>query len=327
MDQARRRACVFAACALLATALVSPFAAHAQQAGRVYRVGVLFDGGSDTMGPHREVIGKSLARLGFVEGRNLQMTWRASAPGRTGDREIARELAATKPDAILAFTTAMTQAAQWATTSTPIVFVHVSDPIADGVVKDLARPGGNTTGVSTRHRELLAKRFELVRELLPQAKRVALVAPYATDPSFAASESIIRDTAARLNFDLIDVGPRLGWAIEEKRAEAMIVYSVLGQRLTTETLVELALKLRIVSVFPDLESVALGGLLSYGTDPLEDTRWGAELLARVLNGARVGELPVYQNSRFVMAINLKTARSLGLKIPQAVLLRADTVIE
>ena len=110
---------------------------------------------------------------------------------------------------------------QWATKSIPIVFAHVSDPIADGVVSDYARPGGNTTGVSLRHRELLAKRFELVRELLPQARRVARVAPYATDPSYAASESIIRETAARLNFDLIEVGPRLHWEIKERREFAL----------------------------------------------------------------------------------------------------------
>ena len=148
MDHIRRRQCLFAAGALLMGAMLPPLRAQAQQAGRVYRIGVLFSGGSDTMQPHQEAVRETLAKEGFVEHRNLQTTWRASGTGRNDDREIARELAATKPDAILAFSTAMTQAAQWVTNSIPIVFVHVSDPISDGIVKDFARPGGNTTGVS-----------------------------------------------------------------------------------------------------------------------------------------------------------------------------------
>ncbi len=327
MDQIRRRRGLCAAGALLTGALLPSFNAQAQRAGRVYRIGVLFSGGSDTMQPHREAVRDTLAREGFVEDRNLQMTWRASGTGRNDDREIARALAATKPDAILAFSTAMTQAVQWATKSVPIVFVHVSDPLSDGIVKDLARPGGNTTGVSTHHRELLGKRFELLRELQPNAKRMALVAPYSTDPSYAASLPLIKDTALRLNFHVIEVGPRNLRAIEEKQVEGMIVYAVLGQRLTTENLIGMAARLRIASIFPDAESVVLGGLASYGTDPLDDTRLGAALLARVLNGAKPGDQAVYQNSRFALTINLNTARALGMTIRHAVLMRADRVIE
>ena len=145
-------------------AILGPLAAEAQQAGRVYRVGVLFSGGSDTWGPHREVLREQLAKHGFVEGRNLQTTWRGGTDIRHEDRMAARELAAARPDAILAFSARMTQAAQWATKSIPIVFTQVSDPIADGVVKDYSRPGGNTTGASTRRAELLVKRFELRSE-------------------------------------------------------------------------------------------------------------------------------------------------------------------
>jgi len=305
----------------------SPLACFAQQSGRTYRVAVFFGGGTDTMQPHREAVRERLAKQGFVEGRNLQMIWRGGSGMRHEDRETARELVAARPDAILTFSTSMTQAVQWATKSIPIVFAHVSDPIADGVVKDYARPEGNTTGVSTHHRELLGKRFELLRELLPKAKRVAFVGAYASDPSYAVSLSVIRDAATRLGFELIEVIYANLWLIEEQRAEAMIVYSSLGQRLTTENLIGLAAKLRIASIFPSAESVALGGLASYGTDPLEDTRLGAEQLARVLNGAKPSNLPVYQNSRFALAVNLNTARALGLTIPQSILTRADQVIE
>ncbi len=295
--------------------------AIAQQAGRVYRVAVFFSGGSATWGPHRDALHERLAQHGFVEGRNLQTTWRGGSSERHADRQVASELVATQPDAIVAFTSEMTLAAQWATKSIPIVFSHVSDPIADGVVKDYARPGGNTTGVSSLHRVLLGKRFELLRELLPKSKRVAYVRWASIDSSPA------RAAAARLGFELIDV-PRIEAArVEAERAEAMVLYSDLGSRLTTENFVRLASKLRIPLIVPNADAVALGALLSYGTDPIEDTRLGAEQLVRVLKGAKPGALPVDQSSRFTIAVNLKTARALGITIPQTVLLRADKVIE
>lgn len=327
MRRVGRRQYLFAASALFVAMLVPPLDVHAQQTGRIYRLGVLFAGGSDTMGPHRDALRERLAQQGFVEGRNLQMIWHAGGGNRRQDRGSAREFVEARTDAILAFSSEMTQAAQWATKSIPIVFTHVSDPISGGVVKNYARPGGNTTGVSTRHRELLGKRIELLRELLPHAKRVAVVTAYATDLLYAASESIIRDAAARLNFELIEIPIRSAFEIKEKRAEAIIIYSALGQRLTTEYLIGLAAKLRIASIFPDAEAVALGGLASYGTDPLEDTRLGADQLVRVLKGAKPGELPVDQSSRFVLAINMKSARALGITIPPVVLVRADRVIE
>lgn len=327
MDRVRRRQYLFVIGALLATALAPPLVAHAQQAGRTYRVAVLFSGGSDTMGPHRDALREQLARRGFVEGRNLQTIWRAGSENRRQDREAARELAAARPDAILAFSSEMALAAQWATKSIPIVFAHVSDPIADGVVNDYARPGGNTTGASTRHRDLLGKRIELLRELLPHARRVAFFTPYATNPSLAASQTIVRDAAKRLNFEMVEVGTRDMFRIKDTRAEAIVVYSVLGQRLTMENVVDLAAKLRIASLFPDAEAVTLGGLASYGTDPLEDTQLGAEQLVRVLNGATPGDLPVDQNGRFILAINRKTAKALGITIPPSILARADRLIE
>lgn len=320
----RRRDAVTALLALGA----SPLAAFAQEPGRVYRVGVLFSGGSATMQPHRDAVREQLAAEGLVEGRNLRMTWRGGSDVRNADRQIARELVAAQPDAILAFSAPMVQAVQWATKSIPIVFTHVSDPVADGIVQDYARPGGNTTGVSTHHRELLAKCFELLRELMPAARRVALLAPYSVaEPSFLASKASIGEVSARLGFELIIVEHSRLWETEEKGAEAMIVYNVLGQRLTTENLIAMAARMRIPSIFPDAESVVLGGLASYGTDPLEDTRLAAGLLGRVLAGAKPGDQPVYRNSRFILALNLKTAKALDLAIPRSLLARVDRVIE
>jgi len=323
MSRIRRRRLILAAGALL---IVRP--AGAQPAGRTYRVGVLFDGGSSTWGPFREALRERLASQGFVEGRNLRTSWRGGIGSRHEDREAARALVAERPDAILAFSSQMTQAVQWATKTVPIVFANVGDPIADGIVKSYARPGGNVTGVSSRNRQLLAKRFELLRELLPDAKRIAYVRPPFSDPATTASEALARDIAARLGFELIvsDGVSQLGY-LEAQRPEAMVVYFVLGTRLTTENLIAIAARLRIPSVFADAESVTLGGLAAYGIDPIANTRLAADLLARVLKGANPTDIPVDQAARFELVVNMKTAKAIGLTIPRSILLRADRVIE
>lgn len=328
MGDFRRRRFLVAAGASLAAQLTWAPAAQAQQAGRIYRVGVFFDGGSSSWGPYREALAERLAAQGFVEGRNLQTIWRGGTGSRHEDRELARGLVATRPDAILAFSSPMTQAVQWATTSVPIVFANVGDPVAEGIVKSYARPGGNVTGVSSRDRQLLAKRLELLRELLPKAKRVAYLRPPVSNPAVAASEGLVRDIAARLGFELLvgDAVSQLG-NIEAKRPEAILVYFVLGARLTTENLIATAAKLRIPSVFSDADSVTLGGLAAYGTNPIANTRRAADLLARVLKGANPAEIPVNQAARYELVINMKTAKEIGLTIPQSILLRADRVIE
>lgn len=311
--------------------LAAPFPAKAQQPGRTIRVGALLSGVSDAMGPYRDAIRERFAAHGFVEGRNLRIDYRAPHGARKEDREIARELVATRPDALLAFSTQSTLALRWATTSIPIVFTHVSDPVADGIVADYANPGGNATGVATRHRELLAKRFELLRELLPRAKRVAFIAP----KDVFESRDLVQQTANRLGFELVaweNVTAYAGAlrAAVEARAEAMFVFSphtVFGERLTAESLIDFANKQRIASIFPDAGAVALGGLISYGTDPLEDTRRAVDQLVRVLRGAKPGTLAVDQSSRFELVVNLKTARALGVTVPRSILLRADRVIE
>jgi len=306
---------------------IAPVTGRAQEAGRIYRVGVLFSEGGNSMTPHRDVVREQLAAHGFVEGRNLQMTWRGGSGQTDIDRTTALELVAEHPDAILAFSTRMTQVVQFATKAIPIVFVQVSDPIADGVVKDYAHPGGNTTGVSTQHREIVGKGFELLREVLPKARRVALITLYATDPSFVAARPTIAEAARRFNFELIEVMHGSIHLVAEKQAEAMFVFTVLGESFTMDDLIDVAAKLRIPSLFPDARWVRRGGLLSFGTDPLANTRLAADQLARVLRGAKPGDQPVEQNPRFVLAINLATAKALGLSIPQSLLVRADEVIQ
>lgn len=282
------------------------------------------------------VIRGRLASQGFVEGRNLEL--HITTDVCCGDhfaRDKARTVLGARPDAVLAFGTTMARAFQAETKSVPVVFTFVADPVAAGIVRNLARPGGNVTGVSTRHAELTAKRLELLRELLPGAKRVALFG-YLWDPSFRAVEPTLREAARKLGMELIDIDQMAGsWELPlaraaEAGASAVLCYQPLvgtGQRLTAETLVAFAAKRRMALFVSDREDAELGGLASYGTNAEDIAASGADQLVRVLRGEPPGRIPVNQLSRFELVVNLKTARALGLKIPGPVLARADRVIE
>lgn len=328
-----RRGALLAAVAGLALA-----AAHAmaQQPGRSYRIGVAFIQGHEATQRLAQAVRERLAAHGFVEGKNLGIeTMLDQCCGEHYAREAARALLRKDPDAVLTFGTTLTRAFQKETEAVPIVFTQVGDAVAYGIVEDYARPGGNTTGVSTRHLELLVKRLELLRELLPQARRVALLA-YFWDPSFRAAEPVMRKTAARLGFELIAVDQMGGSpegslrAAADAGATAVFSYAPLmatGQRFTLEALLELAAERRMATMMSDGDDVVAGGLVSYGTDPLEIARHGADHLVRVLRGAKPAELPVDQIARFHLVISLKSARKIGLDVPQSLLVRADRVIE
>lgn len=323
MRRMRRRQILLASAAWAAVPC-----ALAQRPGRVYRVGVLFNGGSSVWGPYRTALLERLAQHGFVEGTNLEMLWRGGIGVQHEDRDTARQLVDARPDALVTYGTSITQAAQWATKTIPIVFSEIGDPVADGIVKEYAHPGANVTGVADRRSELLAKRFELLRELAPKAKRVVYVTPgYSFTAESAASASLVRQAAARLGFELIEVLRGQLQEIEEKRAEALLVFSGSGQRFSAQELIDGAVKLRIPCIFETADYVASGGLASYGADPIEDTRLATDQLVRVLKGARPGDVPVDQSARFVLAINLRIARAIGLTVPQSIMLRADQVIE
>ena len=327
----RRR---LAAC--LGVALAAPCAVHAQQPGRKYRVALGFAQGDELTRRLRGAVSERLASHGFVEGRNLEID--AFMDACCGDhyaREKARATLSAKPDAVLVFGTVLARAFQQETTSVPLIFTQVGDALASGIVKNLARPGSNVTGVSSRHWELAAKRLELLRELLPRAKRVALFG-YFWDPSFRAAEPALRKTAAELGLELVDVDQMSGsWEAPLGKAAdagATAVLSFLplvgsGQRLTGEALAAFAARRRMVLVVSDAEDVALGGFASYGTDPVHLARLGADQLARVLKGEAPGNIPVDQVSRFELVVNLKAARAIGVSVPPSVLLRADRVIE
>jgi len=327
-----RRGFVLAAGA--AAALLPAARALAQSPARKYRIGVLWTIPESAQGPYRAALKERLAAHGFVEGRSLTIDGRISADF-TFARKNAEELIALKPDAILALTTRPTEAAQEATRSVPIVFAWVADPVVEGLVKEYARPGGNATGVSNRFVELAVKRLELLRELLPAAKRIAITGPMFL-PLIELAVTRLRAVARPLRFELNEVNAAAEAHVQGVQrainagAEAvlpLIVYSWFGLRLTGEQVVRLTVEKRVPAIFAESEMVEAGGLISYGTNLIEDVRLAADMLAKVLRGAKPADIPVDQASRFELAVNLKTAKALGIKVPPSIMVRADRVIE
>ena len=311
--------------------------AHAQPGARTYRVGAILGGGTAGSSRFRAALTEQLASQGFHEGRNLVVLGRPGHEMFNWDRDTARELIAAKVDAIFTCLTRITQAAAVETQSVPIVFTWVSDPIEAKLVKSYSRPGGNVTGVTSRFGELILKRLELVRDLLPSAKRVAVVGGGLgrVYESLSIADSLTK-AAAQLGFELImGVSTPGGWQreLEEARRKGVDAvvplanFAATGEIVTAEQIIKYVQSHRVPAVFAESELVERGGLMSYGTNLMDDIRRGAELLAKVLRGARPADLPVDQAARFELAVNMKTAKALGIKIPQSILVRTDKVIE
>jgi putative ABC transport system substrate-binding protein len=308
----------------------------AQQSGRTYRVGAIFGGGAANMTRYRSALLEQLARHGFVEGRNLVIDVRSGVEIYEWDRNAARELIAAKADALFTCLTRVTQAAQAESQALPIVFTWVSDPIEARLVKAYSRPGGNVTGVTNRFGELLPKRLELVRDLIPSAKRVAVVGSVGSRVYEAASLfGTLKKAAEQLGFELVmGLATPGGWQTELNVAiktgiDAVIPFTnfaATGELVSGEEIVRYLHKHRIASVFAESEMVEQGALMSYGTNLIDDVKRGADLLVKVLKGSRPADLPVDQASRFELAVNMNTAKALGVTIPQSILVRADRVI-
>ena len=311
--------------------------ARAQQDGRTYRVGAILGGGAAHTARYHAALVEQLAAHGFHEGRNLAILSRPGHEMFDWDRNTARELLAAKVDALFTCLARVTQAAAAATQSMPIVFTWVSDPIEAKLVKSYSRPGGNVTGVTNRFGEIILKRLELVRDLLPAARRVAIVGGGLgrVYESLSLTETLTK-AAARLGFELImGVSTPGGWQRElegarQKGIDAVVPFAnfaATGEVVTAELLVRYLDAHRIPAVFAESEVVERGGLMSYGTNLIDDVRRGADLLAKILKGSRPADLPVDQAARFELAVNMKAAKALGIRIPQSILVRADRVIE
>jgi putative tryptophan/tyrosine transport system substrate-binding protein len=312
---------------------LAPSAVEAQQVGKIYRVGVLASSTESNFEPSVRIFRESLYAAGWVEGRNLTLDVRYPGDQYARLQELANELVKLKVDVLASLGTPATLAAKRATTTIPIVMESLSDVVSTGLVPSLARPGGNLTGVSGFAPELSGKRLELIREILPRADRIAVFANRAnpvTVPILSATESAAQQM--RMKLYVVDVRQiaELGTAFEtarRERADALVLVADPLLFSARPQIVQLAARHRMPTVYETRLFPDAGGLLSYG--PLAQERFErmAAYVDRILRGAHPGDLPIEQPTKFELVINRKTARALGLTIPQTLLQRADQVID
>ena len=311
---------------------LAPLAGEAQQAGKMPRIGVL-SGPLSANQARIKAFREGLGELGYVEGKSIVIEWRFLED--KGDRlpALAVELTRLKVDVLVAFGPRSTQAAKEATNTIPIVMAQVNDPIGAGFVASLARPGGNITGLSTMAPELSGKRLELLEEIVPKLSRVAVFGT-STLPGNAQSVKETELAAKKLGLQLQYLGvedPKdLDTAFRNAvswRAHAIIFLQspVFGSR--RKALVELAVKNRLPAIYPHSDYMDAGGLMFYGPSTTDLFRRAATFVDKILKGSKPADLPVEQATKFELVINLKTAKALGLTIPQSVLGRADQVIQ
>jgi putative ABC transport system substrate-binding protein len=319
--------------AAVAGALAAPLAAEAQHAGKVARVGYL---SGNARADTQEAIDAFRARLrdlGYVEGQNLLIEYRYADGKHEKLPPLAADLVRQKVDVIFTFGTPAARAAKRTTSTIPITFGVVSDPLAAGLVASLTRPGGNVTGVTPNNPELSAKRVSLLKEAVPAAVRMSVLA----NPDFPATSHMVAETrlgARSLGVELQSLEVRepaaLGnafVAMTDVKASGVIVLAdpmFIAQRAR---IVELALNHRIPAIYHLRHFVDAGGLMSYGAEYSEMFQQSAALVDKILKGAKPADLPVEQPWRYALVINLKTAKALRLTIPPSLLARADQVIE
>ena len=272
------------------------------------------------------------ASLGYVEGQNLLVTYRA-ADGRL-DRlpALADDLLANRVDVIVAIG-ASVWAAQRQTSTVPIVMPFSGDPVGTAMVSNLSRPGGNITGLSFMSSDLAAKRLELLKQTFPRIARVAVLylpAEVSTAPELRETEAAARTMSATLQPLAVrhpdDLEPLFSKATRE-RADAVLVFAHAFAFVHRDRIIELAARQRLPTMYGWREFVDVGGLMSYGPNVHAMLRRAASYVDRIVKGAKAGDLPIEQPTKFELVINLKTAKTLGLTIPPALLTRADQVIE
>lgn len=314
--------------------LIPPDTAEAQQAEKTYRVGYLTGSSRSARLPLLAAFGQGMRELGYVEGSNLVLEARFAEGKFERLPALAHELIRLNPDVLLVSTTAGSLAAKAATATIPIVFVAVADPVGVGLVRDLARPGGNITGITPIVAELTAKRLELLKELVPTASRVAvLVNP--DDPSAPIQIRNAERAAQTLGIQLhpvltvrgaSDLEGAFQAAIRSGAAAALRMADTTVSMLRAQT-VALAAKHRLPVMYYFPEDVEVGGLVAYGMSRTAQYRQAATFVHKILRGAKPRDLPIEQPTKLELAINLKTAKALGLTIPPSLALRADQVIE
>ena len=319
--------------ALGAGALTAPFGSFAQQQGKVWRVGFLSASSASSNSNAVEALRAGLRDLGYVEGKNLVIEFRWAEGKYDRLPGLAAELVQMKVDAILASASLSVQAARQATASIPIVMTGVGNPVGSGFVASLAHPGGNITGLTNVSIDISSKYLELLHEAVPKLSRVAML----INPVHPNHPTVLKQVKAGAKVLGVAVSPVEVRSIDEMgaaltmvlraRAGALIVPPDPGFQIKGREVAEFAVKNHLSTMFGSNGSVEAGGLMSYAPNTSDMFRRAAGLIAKILNGAKPGDLPVEFPTRFEMAVNLKTAKLLGLIIPQSLLVRADKVLE
>jgi ABC-type uncharacterized transport system substrate-binding protein len=304
-----------------------PLAARAQQGAKMPRIGIVDDA------PMWHTFRQALRELGYIEGETVNYEYRYSegAPDRLAT--VVGELIRRPVDLIATFGTPPTQAAKAATTTIPIVMIGIGDPVRAGLVASLARPGGNITGNTVLSPDLSAKRLQLLREAIPTVARVA----YLANPDNAGTLDVLAELKlAAAAKGMVLIGVEFGSATDfdgalavmlRKRAEVLLVSNDPFHQLHVGRIIDFLAKNRIAGMFQSKENVAAGGLMAYGASLPDLFRRAAAYVHRILQGAKPADLPVELPTKFDLAINLKTARALGLDLAPLLVARADEVIE
>jgi putative tryptophan/tyrosine transport system substrate-binding protein len=309
-----------------------PLAARAQQAGKLATIGCLVPGTPSSHGQWFAVFVQRLRELGWIEGRTVAVEYRWAEGRSERFAEIAAEFVQRKVDVIVTASTGGVQAAKQATSVIPIVFAAAGDPVGIGLVASLARPGGNVTGLSLQQIETVGKRLELLREVVPGLGRLAVLANVG-NPTVVLDMGEVQATARTLGLEVITLEIRRGEdvapAFEALKGRAEALYVVIDplvgtHRIRINTLV---LAARLPTMYTQREAVEAGGLMSYGPNFVDLFRRAADYVDKILRGAKPGDIPVEQPTKFDLVINLTTAKALGLDIPPTLLARADEVIE
>jgi len=306
------------------------FPAHAQQAGKISRMGFLDQSTAAGSAMLVNAFRQELSRLGWIEGKNITIEYRFAEQKPERLPELAADLVRLKVDVIVVTGGGVPLAAKKATSTIPIVMASGSDPVASGLVASLARPGGNLTGLTSLNQELITKRLEVLKDAVPKLGRVGLLRP-----STSGQLKEIRGAAQALKLKLeeIDTQPDVKGlesafqAAKQKQVDAIMTATTRPFFAARKRIVELAGKYRLPAIYPEEGFVDEGGLMSYGADFDELYRKAAVYVDKILKGAKPADLPVQQATKFEFIINLKAAKQIGLKIPPNVLARADRVIK
>jgi putative ABC transport system substrate-binding protein len=327
----KKKITVLSLCAMLLAVCAS---AHGQQAGKIFRIGFLGSSTASGIAVRLDVFRQELTKLGWIEGKNITIEYRFAEQKQKRLPELAADLVRLKVDLIVTSGGPTPLAAKGATSTIPIVMTTSVDPVAEGLIASLARPGGNVTGLSGLTPELITKRLEILKDAIPKLSRVGLLRqPRGVLGDLQLGELRPAALALKLTLEEIETQPDATGlesafkTAKQKQVGAIMITAGPSFGAEKKRIVELAIKHRLPAIYADKEFVDAGGLMSYGADFGDLFRRSAHYVDKILKGAKPADLPVQQATKFEFVINLKAAKQIGLTIPVEVLAKANQVIK